>query len=543
MMITVREATGRDVPAIRDIFLACYGTDYTDPRYYDEALLTRLVYSDDSLLLVAEEAEDAKVIGTASVDLEIGAHSDLVGEFCRLAVHPAARQQGVARLLMSERLRRVQDRLQVGLVEARITHPYSLKNAENFDFAVVGFLPLRWRMRELESLALLVRHFGNALELRNNLPRVIPEIYPLSHLAMENCGLVPDMIVDEDTPAYPPGGPFEIQDLTTEGYAALLRIERGRVRHREIFGPGRLHYGIFKLHSRQSHYLIAREEGRIAGAVGFTLDPIDKAMRVFELISLHDEVIRYLLGALERASRERWGSGFVEVDVSAHAPRMQRTLLELGFLPVAYLPALVFHDVERLDVVKMARLASAPAVEIDGLTPRCRALADVVLRRFLSRSVLPRVAEAVQSLPLFGGLDAEQVARLAGACSVATFEPGKPVFRQGEADRQMHIVLSGEVAIAVSEATEPVGLVRAGECLGEMSLLTTAVHSATATARTRVETAVFDHQDLVELIRMRTDIGLHLFRNLAVGMGEKLKRLNTQISGQTATGRKLASEP
>ena len=83
-MITVREAAGRDVAAIRDIFLASYGTDYTDPRYYDEALLTRLVYSDDSLLLVAEDTETGGVVGTASVDLEVGAHSDLVGEFCRL---------------------------------------------------------------------------------------------------------------------------------------------------------------------------------------------------------------------------------------------------------------------------------------------------------------------------------------------------------------------------------------------------------------------------------------------------------------------------
>jgi hypothetical protein len=45
--------------------------------------------------------------------------------------------------------------------------------------------------------------------------------------------------------------------------------------------------------------------------------------------------------------------------VSAHAPRMQRTLIELGFLPVAYLPALVFHDVERLDVVSAKALGVA----------------------------------------------------------------------------------------------------------------------------------------------------------------------------------------
>ena len=531
-MITVREATGQDAAAIRDIFLACYGADYTDSRFYDESLLTRLIYSDDSLMLVAEDAEPGRVIGTASVDLGAGAHSDLVGEFGRLAVHPAFRKCGVGSLLMGERLRRVQDRLQVGLVEARVAHPYSLRIAEAHQFAVVGFLPLHWRLRERESLALLARHFGNALELRKNHPRIIPEVYSLAQLALENCNLVPDTIVDEDSPAYPRGGPFEVQELTTEGHAALLRIERGRVRHREIFGPVRLHYGIFKLHARQSRYLIAREDGLIAGAVGFTIDPTDRAVRIFEMISLHDGVIRFLLSDLERASRDRWGGGLIEVDVSAHAPRMQRTLLELGFLPVAYVPALVFHDVERLDVVKMVRLPAPPNVDTSGLTPRCKAMADLVLRRFRSRSVLPRVAEVVHALPLFADLDPEQVARLAGVCRIATFQAGEMVFRQGQVDNQMHIVIEGEVAIAVNGLADPVGVVRRGECLGEMALLTTAVHSATAMARTRVETAVLDHQELAELIRMRPDIGLHIYRNLAVGMGEKLKRLNDSLFGR-----------
>jgi GNAT superfamily N-acetyltransferase len=528
-MITVREATGRDVAAIREIFLACYGTDYTDPRYYDDTLLTRLVYSEDSLLLVAEDAETGGVVGTASVDFEVGAHSDLVGEFCRLAVHPAYRQRGVGKLLLAERLRRVQDRLQVGLVEARATHPWSLRIAEAHRFAVVGFLPERWRVRDRESLALYVRYLGNALELRANHPRVVPEVYPLAHVALGNCALPPDAIVDEDAPAYPPGGDFEVQDLTTEGYAALLRIARGRVRHREIFGPARLHYGIFKLQARRSRYLIAREGGRIAGAVGFTLDPLDKAVRIFELIALHDEVIRFLLGDLERACRERWDC-LIEIDVSAHAPRMQRTLIELGFLPVAYLPALVFHEVERLDVVKLVRLLSPPQVRTDGLTPSCKAMAELVLRLFRNRTVLPRIAKAVHDLPLFTGLSAEQVDRLAGVCGVATFEPGEAVFREGEAGGQIHVVLQGEVAISVAGSAAPVGTVRGGECLGEMSLLTAAAHSATATARTRVETAVLGHRDLAELIRLRPDIGLHLYRNLAAGMGEKLKRLDVSLA-------------
>jgi ribosomal protein S18 acetylase RimI-like enzyme/transcriptional regulator with XRE-family HTH domain len=530
-MITIREATGRDVAAIREIFVATYGTDYTDPRCYDDALLTRLVHSDDSLLLVAEDDQTGAVIGTASVDLEVGADSDLVGEFCRMAVHPSYRRRGVGKQLFRERLERVQSRLQVGLVEARASHPYSLRIAETHQFAVVGFLPQRWRVRQRESLALLVRYFGSALELRNNHPRIIPEVHALAHMALENCSLPPDAIVDEDATAYPPGGDFEIQELTTEGYAALLRIERGRLRHREIFGPARLHYGIFKLQARHSQYLIARQKGRIAGAVGFTLDPVDKAVRIFELIALDDEVIRFLLSDLERRCREKWDC-LIEVDVSAHAPRMQRTLLELGFLPVAYLPALVFHEVERLDVVKMVRLLSPPQIDSEVLTPRCAALAELVMRLFHIRTVLPCIARAVGALPLFKGLTDEQVARLAGVCSVATYAQGEQIFSAGEPSHQLQVIVDGEVAITVPDSDAPVGVVRRGECLGERSLLSADAHSATAKALTRLETAVLEHGDLHKLMRLRPDIGLCIYRNLAMGLGEKLRRLDHSLAEQ-----------
>jgi CRP-like cAMP-binding protein/GNAT superfamily N-acetyltransferase len=523
-MITVREATGRDVPAVRQIFLATYGTDYTDPRYYDESLLTRLVYSESSLMLVAEDTATGRVVGTASVDLEVGAYSDLVGEFGRLAVHPDVRQHGIGRLLMEERLRRVQDRIQVGIVEARIAQPYSLKIAESHQFAVVGFLPLVWQMRQRESLALLVRYFDNALGLRKNHPRVIPEIGPLAHLALEHCSVIPDVIVDERAPAYPPGGKFEAQDLTTEGYAALLRIERGRVHNREIFGPVRLHYGFFKLQARRSHYLIAREEGSVAGAIGFTDDPISKNIRIFELIALHDEVVRFLLAELERSCREEWSVSCIDVEVSAYAPRMQRTLVELGFLPVAYLPALVFHEVERLDVVRMIRLMVRPEVPTEGLTPTAKTVAELVLRRFRSRSVLPRIAETVRDLSLFAGLDQEQIHRLAGACTLKTFQAGDVIFRAADPGGEMYLVLRGEVGIVAPGSASPVGVVRQGECLGEISLLTGAAHSSTATALVDVEMAVLDHRDLGEFIRLRPDIGLHIYRNLAAGLGEKLRR-------------------
>ena len=56
-MIDVRLAEPSDVTAIRDLFHTCYGSDYPHPEFYELEALTRLVYSDNQLLLVAEDTE------------------------------------------------------------------------------------------------------------------------------------------------------------------------------------------------------------------------------------------------------------------------------------------------------------------------------------------------------------------------------------------------------------------------------------------------------------------------------------------------------
>ena len=246
-MITTREAVEADASIIREIFEATYGDEYMYPDFYDLQFLKRMIYSDDTLLLMAEDQETGEVLGTASVILERGAYSDLVGEFGRLAVHPKAQRRGVASVLLRARIEAVQDRLHVGFMEARVCHPYSLKNGINHGFAPLGFLPMKLRFGERrESTALLVKYFGAALELRRNHPRIIPEVYRLARTALELIGLESDVIVDEAAAPYPRRQGYELQELTDRGYSSLLRIERGRLRKREIFGPLRLHYGLFQ---------------------------------------------------------------------------------------------------------------------------------------------------------------------------------------------------------------------------------------------------------------------------------------------------------
>lgn len=529
--VVIREAEERDAAGIRDVFHEVYGDHYAYPQFYDLAFLKRLILGEDTINLVAEHTSADRLVGTASVVLEVGAMADLLGEFGRLAVVPNARGKGIGRQLMTERVRRVRNRLHVGVVEARVTHHHSLTIAQRHGFVPVGFLPLKNLFIERENIGMLAQWFNDALTLRRNHPRILPEVDPIANAVLQAAGIDAHPIIDDSAPPYPHDANFDIDELSTTGYASLLRIERGRTRHREIFGPMRLQYGFFKLTASHAEYLIARRHGRIAGAVGFIHDDHEKILRIFELIAPDDQAIWYLLSEVERYCREVWGTAYIDVDVSAHAPRMQRTLLELGFVPVAYIPSMVFHEVERLDIVRMAKIFVPLELGPIDLTPEMRAMADLVIEAMTPLEMLPRIGAAVRRSPLLNGLTEEQLARIAAIFTLRTFNPRDRLMSEGAAGDAVYLLLEGCVDIETNDAPRPIGRVNTGEALGEMGLLTRACHTATAVAQTPVVAARAIYDDIDALLRRRPDIGLVLYRNLARGLSEKLRRMDRAHQG------------
>ena len=517
----VREALDQDVEQIRDVFVASYGEDYAYPQFYDIGVLKKMVYCDETLLLVAEEISSGRVVGTASVVLETGARADLLGEFGRLAVHPDYRHRGIGKLLLIRRLELIGERLHVGIVEPRLTHVFTQKSVISQGFAPVGMLPMSLRLDRRESVGLCVRYFGDALCMRRNHPRVIPEAHQLSRLAMEACGIEFDAIVDDASPAYPHQNGFDCEELTSDGYLPLLHIERGRVRHREVFGPTHLHYGLFKLRADKAHYLIAKHEGRIVGAVGLILNDIDNSARIFELIAVENDPIRFLLEETCRKCQHDWKIEHLTVDVSAYSPQMQRTLLELRFLPVAYVPAMVFHEVERLDTIRMVKLMVTPQFNNVELVPELSSVASLVMKKFAASYLVPEISRAVQQASLFRELTSEQVARLAAACSLQTLSIGETIFREGQKDDHLYLILCGRADVTSGRSL--IATAESGDTLGEMSMLASAPHFATADVRETVEAAVLKQCDLEELVRARPDIGTTLYRNLAAGLANKLR--------------------
>ena len=524
--VEIRPAAEGDVTAIQSLFDVCYGDRYSHPEFVSAEYLRKMIYSDNSLVLVGEH-EDGRIVATASVVIDVGAYADLIGEFGRLVVHPEMRGKHIGHRLMTERIRRVGPYLHIGFCDNRVTHTRSQQISLSHGFAPIGFLPIH----NGEPVALFVKHFGDGLKLRRNHPRVAPQVYGLAQRALRSCGIEADVIVDEMSPPYALDESFELEEMSAKGYASLLRFERGRVKHPEILGPARLHFGLRALEAHNTSYLLARKGGHLVGAVGYAHDArLDHAVRIFELVCADEHPVRVLLKELMRRSREEWRVDYVEVDVNAHAPRMQKTLLELGFVPVAYLPAAVFHHVERLDTVRMERFYVPVRRTGYLLIQEAEPVFEMVLRSLDTRAIQPQLAQLLPSTRIGEDLNREQVARLSTLFETVSFSDGDAIVKTGERDARLYILLSGSARVFAGKPPEEVGSVSQGELLGEVSLLRKTPHTATAIADGPVEAAAVRHSDLNRLLEQRSDIGLILFRNLATGLSSKLSRTDTFLS-------------
>ncbi len=524
--VRIRPAGEADVTAIQGLFSATYGDRYSHPEFVAEPYLRKMIYSDDSLVLVAEDGA-GEIVASASVVIDVGAFSDLVGEFGRLVVRPEMRGKRIGHRLMAERIQRVSPYLHIGFADNRVAHTRSQQISLAHGFAPIGFLPIH----NGESVALFVRHFGDGLQLRCNHPRVAPQVYGLAQRALRSCGIKPDAIVDEMSPPYGLDESFEIEEMSAKGYTSLLRFERGRVKQPEIFGPARLHFGLRALESHNTSYLLARKDGHLAGAVGYAHDArLDHAVRIFELVCADEHPVRVLLKELMRRSREEWRVDYVEVDVNAHAPRMQKTLLEIGFVPVAYLPAAVFHHVERLDTVRMHRFYVPVRTTDLHLIDEAKPVFEMVIRNLNTRAIQPKLVQLLPQTRFGQGLNREQVSRLSTLFETVSFSDGDTIVKTGERDARLYVLLSGRARVFSGSPAEEVGSVREGELLGEVSLLRKTPRTATAIAEGSVEAAAVHHKDLNLLLEQRSDIGLVIFRNLATGLSNKLSRTDAFLS-------------
>ena len=522
----ITQATENDVQQIMDLFIKTYGRDYPFKKFYDTMWLTKSIYSDDNLFMVAKEKN--KIVGTGSVFLTAGGFSDLIGEFGRLVVDPDYSGKGAGTEIMSGLMDSVSNMIQFGFAECRVVHSGAQKISERCGFSPTGFEPNKYQLAKArESVVFVTKLFEPALSLRRNNPRVIASVYPMAAKSMQNLDLPVDLIVEDDVDGYPTEKSFDTKELQSEGVSPLLRIERGRIKNPEIFGNLSLSYGFFKIATNQSHYLVAQEKGVTLGAIGFTVDNIDKKVKVLELIEFDDEVKGFLLSTLVKMAPEKFGALYIEMDVSAYSPRMQKTLDRLGFVPVAYCPSMVFRGVERLDVVRMAKLNFPPDIRDIKLTPMSQDMFKLAMKDLEIKKKGMEITEVTRQSDIFQGLSDGELSQLAQICKMVSYPAGKTICREGECGSDIFVLAEGKASVLgkrTGRKSSKIGTIGQGEIFGEMSIIEDLPRTATLKTDVHSKLVVIDRFELENLMNRNSHLGKVVMKNMARGLSQKLRR-------------------
>ncbi|MEW6570397.1 MAG: GNAT family N-acetyltransferase [Nitrospirota bacterium] len=526
----VRRIEEADVERVIDIYRSIYDEDFPFQEFYNARWVKKGVFDDNIIWLVAEDDRNT-VVGTTAVMLNAGDADDLIGEFGRLVVAPECRSQGVGTELIRVLTDRVEDNIEWGFAECRSIHAGSQKIFEKMGFRTIGFEPLVYKLGGgRESMVLMARLFGNAAKLRKNNPYVIASVYPIGCQAMQNLGLEPDLIVAGEVSAYAMDDKLEIETLRSEHAYRLLRIGRGRTWEREIFGGMRLDYGYLKMASYSANYLVARKGEISVGALGFTYDPIDEKVRIFEMIAIDDATKGTLLQFFVDQVVKYRGIVYIEATVSAYYPRMQATLEQLGFFPVAFCPSMVFEGVERLDTIKMVKLAIPWCLGRLELLQEPAAMKDLVQHAFEELNKGQTIADVARNVSIFEGLGDNEIGFIRAICRERRYGAGELVFQAGEPSKDLFILMEGKIAIVSGEDSQSqLAEFNEGEVFGEMALLDKEPRSASAMCKDPSTLLVISYGDFHHLIERYPELGKKVIHNIARTLSQRLRSADRDI--------------
>ena len=141
--------------------------------------------------------------------------------------------------------------------------------------------------------------------------------------------------------------------------------------------------------------------------------------------------------------------------------------------------------------------------------------------------------DALEILPVFKGLNRQELELIAGICQEGVLETGEIVFKDCSPGSEMYVVLKGKVSIRVETITPhyKVGLttVYPGEVFGEFSLLDSEPRSATATAVESTEVLIVDGTKMLELFEQNSRIGYVVMTNLTKTLCAKIRKTNKRL--------------
>jgi len=147
-----------------------------------------------------------------------------------------------------------------------------------------------------------------------------------------------------------------------------------------------------------------------------------------------------------------------------------------------------------------------------------------------SLSIMERIL-LLRRVPLLTDLSPSDLKRVAAIATEHHFLDGEIIFEQDEQGDEMYVVVAGEIRVMVANGEDQereVARRKVGETVGEMSVISGSVRSATLVASGDVHVLCLDQKSFEGLLRERPEVSLAVMRMLCDRLRQVTQRDNAQ---------------
>ena len=532
MALQIRLASDADALPWLELVKTALGEDHPDKQVYDPAWIAgQLNPASGNETWVAENG--GRLLAAISLLGGADKGENLVLNLGRNLFRPESFADGSGDSL----LRTISD---IGTRQEQmvVTRVLTSDNAQQIlfeknGFVGVGFQPLKHMHRAREGVIFYVKVARPHLTARLPLSESLPQVSELAAVALANLQITNPPPIRDGVTGYPLKTEIAFHDATFEDFE-LWRIHAQSTNPaKEISGNFNLGFGYLRTpSSAPRRAVLGQRENTVVAGLCYYLDEQDRCLRIINSFCMDDLSIGAVLHQVVKLSQSQFNAVYVEMDILITAPRLLKSAEQLGFVPVAYLPAFYLKDGSFTDIVKMVKFNMSYFSESSNLTTSARAIATPVELSLQDQGMGVAIINMLRGLPIFEGLGDGELRKMARLFTQKLYRPGEKVFSRGDSGNEAYVVMRGQIDICLEEGAKPIATVGNGQIFGELAFLDGAARNALAVAGQATILLVMQRIAFNEVVQREPHLGMVIMKNVAMDLSNKLRRANAALSGK-----------
>ncbi|HYV26447.1 MAG TPA: cyclic nucleotide-binding domain-containing protein [Candidatus Eisenbacteria bacterium] len=532
MSVIVRLATEIDASGWLELVVGCVGREYPARQVYDRAWVKRQLTP-----RTGQETWIAEVDGRVQASISFLTPTDAgnpVGNLGRFLHRPESYANGSAQALLHRVTQLSVERHQMLVTRVPVNDKTQQILLEGLDYVCVGYQPFKHTLPTRQGILFYVHPASQVLVTRLPLSESLPQISTMAAVVLDKLKISNLLTIRDGATGYPLHTELKFSDGTLEefeSWRSQLETAKPVVEVSTGYNRG---FGLMRvLTDAPVRAVLGRRDSQTLAGLAYIYDEHDRCVRICDAFASDGLSTGSLFQQIVKQAQEQLNVAYVEVDILMTAPRLMKCAEQLGFVPVAYLPAFYSQDGHFTDIVKMVKLNLAYAPDPIDLTPHAGIIVNIINQYFEDPKMGGVTLNMLRQLKTFDGLGEGDLRKIARLFARKLYHSGEQIFQKGDPGEAMFIVLRGQVDMR-DEHSKIISSVHAGEIFGELSVLSNASRAATAVASQSSILLVAQRQAFNDLIQQEPLLGLPIYRNLALDLTNKLR-----VSNPAAAAMKL----